>query len=256
MQQWSRLRDDGLPLSDFTRDHDPYTLRHLASLEMPEGSSCLDVGAGSGSVARWLGERVGDGGRVVAVDVDAGPLEEGLNGTRAEVRILDVAQEALPEGEFDLVHSRLMLCNMLERDDVLERLVAATKPGGTLVLADLDFTTHRPVFAEPAWNRAWPAFMGSLGSAGWDPAFGRRLVPVLEQAGLANVQAESVTRYVRGGSLTCRMTARALERAAHVSDDLTAEDIAQLRPALDDPARAFVAPEFTIAWGTRPLAAA
>ncbi len=238
-------------MSDFTDDHDPYTLRHLAAVGIAEGAACLDVGAGGGSVASWMVERVGERGRVVAVDIDEGPLREGLRGTAAEVRILDVTGDGLPEAAFDLVHSRLMLCNLRDPGAVLQRLVAAARPGGTVVLADLDFTTHRPTFPAPEWNRAWPAFLSGLDHAGWDPAFGARLPAMLDVAGLEQVQAETLRRHVRGGSRTCRMTTRALERAAHVVDDLTAEDVDELRGPLSDPDRAFVAPEFTIAWGVR-----
>jgi 2-polyprenyl-3-methyl-5-hydroxy-6-metoxy-1,4-benzoquinol methylase len=243
-------------VSDFTDDHDPYTLRHLAALGIVEGAACLDVGAGGGSVARWMLELVGARGRVVAADIDEGPLREGLRGTAAEVRVLDVTGDGLPEAAFDLVHSRLMLCNLLDPGAVLQRLVAAARPGGTVVLADLDFTTHQPTFPAAAWNRAWPAFLHGLDRAGWDPAFGARLPAMLDDAGLEQVQAETLRRRVRGGSRTCRMTTRALERAVHVVDDLTAEDVDELRGPLSDPERAFVAPEFTIAWGLRPRRAA
>jgi 2-polyprenyl-3-methyl-5-hydroxy-6-metoxy-1,4-benzoquinol methylase len=220
------------------------------------GDACLDVGAGGGSVARWLVGRVGVGGRVVAVDVDEGPLRKGLEGTAAEVWVRDVTSDDLPRGEFDLVHSRLMLCNLLDRGSVLRRLVAAARPGGSVVLADLDFTTHRPSVVTPAWSRAWPAFLRGLQQAGWEPAFGRELPVWLRDAGLEQVQAETVSRYVRGGSLTCRMTARALERAAHVVGDLSGTDVEALRGELADPERAFISPDFTIAWGRRTRAVA
>jgi hypothetical protein len=188
---------------------------------------------------------------VVAVDIDEGPLRDGLDGTAAEVWILNITSEGLPEATFDLVHSRLMLCNILDPTAVLHRLVAATRLGGMVVLADLDFTTHKPAFVEPAWDRAWPAFLHGLEQAGWDSGFGRRLLPMLEDVGLEQVQAETISRCVRGGSLTCRMTTRALERAAHVVDDLADEDVERLRGPLADPERAFFAPDFTIAWGAR-----
>ena len=246
------MRDDRLPLSDFTDDHDPYTLRHLDALGVSPGDACLDVGAGGGSVARWLAERVGIRGRVVAIDVDEAPLRKGLEGSAAEVLVRDVSTDELPDGEFDLVHSRLMLCNMPERRSVLRRLVAAARPDGHVVLADLDFTAHRPAAVTPAWSRAWPAFLRGLEQAGWEPDFGRQLRAWLRDAGVHHVQAETVSRCVRGGSLTCRMTARALERAAHVVGDLRTEDVEALRGELADPGRAFIAPDFTIAWGHRP----
>jgi len=38
---------------------DPITLRRLQSLGVREGWRCLEIGAGHGSVARWLAMQVG-----------------------------------------------------------------------------------------------------------------------------------------------------------------------------------------------------
>ena len=46
---------------------DPATTRCLIAIGVTQGWRCLDVGAGGGSVARWLAERVGPDGSVVAV---------------------------------------------------------------------------------------------------------------------------------------------------------------------------------------------
>jgi cyclopropane fatty-acyl-phospholipid synthase-like methyltransferase len=40
------------------------------------GWRCLEVGAGRGSMAVWLAQRVGPSGHVVATDVDIGYLEQ------------------------------------------------------------------------------------------------------------------------------------------------------------------------------------
>lgn len=48
---------------------DPMT-RRLSMLGIGHGLRCLEVGAGSGSVASWLSKQVGPTGRVVATDID------------------------------------------------------------------------------------------------------------------------------------------------------------------------------------------
>src|SRR6202008_3860404 len=75
------------------------------------GWRCLEVGAGRGSMAVWLAERVGPTGHVVATDVDTRYLER-LDLPNLEViehNILEDPLEALGLGSFDLVSSRLML---------------------------------------------------------------------------------------------------------------------------------------------------
>jgi predicted O-methyltransferase YrrM len=49
---------------------DPVTRGHLTRLGLSSGALCLEVGAGSGSVARWMADQVGPTGRVLAVDLD------------------------------------------------------------------------------------------------------------------------------------------------------------------------------------------
>jgi predicted O-methyltransferase YrrM len=48
---------------------DPGTVRVLGGLGVGPGWRCLEVGAGGGSVAAWLGERVRPSGRVLATDL-------------------------------------------------------------------------------------------------------------------------------------------------------------------------------------------
>ncbi len=46
---------------------DPRSIRQLAALGVTRGWTCLDVGAGGGSITRWLARRVAPDGRVVAM---------------------------------------------------------------------------------------------------------------------------------------------------------------------------------------------
>src|SRR5918998_6841824 len=56
--------------------HDPATFRRAEALGVSAGWRCLEAGAGHGSVARWLAERVGDTGSVLAADLDVSLLDE------------------------------------------------------------------------------------------------------------------------------------------------------------------------------------
>jgi len=49
---------------------DPVTRGHLNRLGLAPGARCLAVGAGSGSIARWMADQVRSSGRVLAVDLD------------------------------------------------------------------------------------------------------------------------------------------------------------------------------------------
>src|SRR5262249_59121507 len=89
------------------RTLDPLTFDHLGRIGVSEGWGCLEVGAGAGSVVRWLSARVGASGRVVAIDLDT-KLIDHLSGPTVDVRQEDLMSSDLPAG-FDLVHCRLVL---------------------------------------------------------------------------------------------------------------------------------------------------
>jgi hypothetical protein len=84
--------------------HDPGTIRRLDRLGVSRGWRCLELGAGYGSIARWLAERVGPTGSVVAADIDPRFLTNMPAGV--EVRRLDIRHDDLEVDTYDLVHCR------------------------------------------------------------------------------------------------------------------------------------------------------
>ena len=68
------------------------TVRQLEAIGVGRGWRCLEVGAGDGSIAAWLSERVGADGAVVATDLDTTVLRE-RSGPNLEVRQHDVLEQ-------------------------------------------------------------------------------------------------------------------------------------------------------------------
>lgn len=84
---------------------DATTARRLEVTGVGPGWRCLEVGAGAGSIARWLCQRVGPTAQVVAVDIDTRFLEE-LDDLNIEVRRQDVVDQPVSLG----VRPRLRPC--------------------------------------------------------------------------------------------------------------------------------------------------
>jgi SAM-dependent methyltransferase len=55
-----------------------------------------------------------------------------------EIRTHDVALEPPPGESFDLVHARLVLVHVPERERAFRNMLSALKPGGWLVIEDAD----------------------------------------------------------------------------------------------------------------------
>ena len=120
---------------------DPGTRAHLNRVGVGPGTRRLEVGAGGGSVAFWLAERVSPGGVVVATDLETEFLEATARGyARLNIFGHDIAAEELPTG-FDLVHERWLVEWLPDKRLALGRMVSALRPGGTLLIEEPDFVT-------------------------------------------------------------------------------------------------------------------
>ena len=146
---------------------DPFTASHLDKVGVGAGWHCLEVGGGAGSVARMLCERVGPDGHVLAVDLEPTLLAD-VEAPNLEVRRLDVVVDELPEAAFDLVHTRLVLVHIPQRDELIPKLVRSLRPGGVLLLEECDLT--EALAADDDVFR---------------PAFEAMYRPLVEEAGLA-----------------------------------------------------------------------
>lgn len=178
-------------LRSITSLYDPHTLAACERLGVTAGWSCLDLGAGTGSVAELLAERVGRDGRVLAVDVDVRFLEP-LAEPPLEVLRADARTEPLPAG-FDLVHARLVLEHLPEREAVLDSMIGSTRPGGWVLVEDFDWSTA--VAVDPPsqlHEKVVAALKAFFSEHGYDPHLGRRLPRLLQAHGLSEVGTDSV----------------------------------------------------------------
>jgi SAM-dependent methyltransferase len=185
------------------------------------GWRCLDVGAGRGSMAVWLAERVGPSGRVVATDIDVTYLKR-LNLPNLEVcrhNILEDPLDALGLASFDLVCSRLMLFWLPGKQErAIQRMVECLRPGGWLVDEDGDWGTIAPMDrSHPHYDRYQRTWRDGewWASRGYDPTFGRKLPVLFENCGLQNIRDEATAQVVRGGSPWARWWQETLQ-AIHV----------------------------------------
>ena len=131
--------------------YDPHTFRRLRMFGPLAGDRCLEVGAGAGSVARWLAAQVGPFGQVVATDTDPRFLADAEQ-AGVEVRRHDILAGPLEPGRYDLVHCRALLCHLADPRQAVRNLAAAVRPDGWLLIEDADYVSL--VVAEPGHPRA------------------------------------------------------------------------------------------------------
>jgi len=132
-QGWERER---ARLSGLSAGFDPVTIRLLEDLGVGPGWSCCEVGAGAGSIARWLAGRVAPHGRVMVTDLDTRFLSDLAELPGVEVRQADVMSDPFPPDAFDLIHARAVLEHLPGREQVIPALAAGLRPGGVLLVED------------------------------------------------------------------------------------------------------------------------
>jgi len=249
--QWRAARER---LGTLELCFDPLTRRHLDAVGVGAGWHCLEVGAGAGSVARMLCELVGPDGGVLAVDLEPALLAD-LSLPNLEVRRHDVVAEPLPEAAFDLIHTRAVLMHIPQRDQVLASLVRALRPGGVLLLEELDLT---PGFAPPPdglFRRTLDFVYRPVIAAGVDPAWAASLPVLLESAGLVDRGTTRELMTFTGGSPMAefhRITwLQFLETQPYSEAERMLIEMARAELAL--PGGQYVAWDMVTAWGHRPI---
>ncbi|MFI1996833.1 class I SAM-dependent methyltransferase [Actinoplanes sp. NPDC020271] len=144
--------------------HDDHTRRLIRTVGCAPDAIVLDAGAGTGSISLFVAtELLGPqaGGRVDALDVDPQHLPQH---ERIRVRAENIVTADLGDGVYDLIHARLLLMDLPERDDVLARMVRALQPGGRLIISDWDCqNSHRLLQTDnPAATRAFAVHQQAL----------------------------------------------------------------------------------------------
>jgi SAM-dependent methyltransferase len=240
---------------------DEGTIRQLEARAVGDGWHCLEVGAGGGSIAAWLCERVAPGGSVLATDLDTTVLAE-LSHPNLEIQVHNVLTDVLPDRAFDLVHLRLVLAWLNEPQRALQRLIATLKPGGWLVAEEMDFVSAVPDPRLPADSqdlvaRAVQAHNTVLAQRhGFDPFYGRRLAGDLEDAGLAEIGCEGRASIWRGGAtggFIWRLSLAQLREPIIESGLLTSAELDAFFALCDSP-RLSLQSQITMAgWGRRPM---
>ena len=238
---------------------DRHTFRYLDAIGVGDGWRCLDVGAGAGSLVRWLGKRVGPAGHVVAADIDPKFLGD-LSELNVEVRQIDITRDAVEQCHYDLVHSRFLLMHLRDPADALRRMAAALRPGGWLIAGEPDNDVAGSVDPAHALSGLFDAcyrkrveFASNAGIT--DFRFGKVLPVYVAALGLAEIANEGVVRVVRGGDPFARMwikTWQRIDEAVIANGVLSRWEVVQMRRAYEDPTFTLRAQLTQSVWGRKP----
>jgi arsenite methyltransferase len=155
------------------------------------GERILDIGCGPGFYVAELLDEIGPAGSVVGLDPSPQMLAIAARRCQAHANVAFREAEAtslqVDEGSFDAALCVQVLEYVPRVARALSEMHRALRPGGRLVLWDIDWTTL-------SWHSSDPARMGRVLQA-WDahlvhPALPRTLAPLLRAAGFDRILVE------------------------------------------------------------------
>lgn len=238
----------------------PTTRALLARAGVAPGATCLDVGCGGGDVTVELARLAGPTGRALGVDLD--DVKLGIaRSEAAQAGIGNVSFAAHdvttwePAERFDVVYARFLLTHLRDPASLLAAACRPVRPGGVVIVEDIDFRGH---FAEPdcpALTRFVELYTEVVRRRGADANIGPRLPGLLRGAGLDAVQMNLVHLAALEGGIK-ELTALTYETITEpvLADGLATADelrasIAALHAFARDPHTVLAGPRIVQAWG-------
>jgi SAM-dependent methyltransferase len=191
-QEMQRLRDQAATLAG---------LLHLDT-RYPAGAKVLEAGCGCGAQTETL-LRNNPGMRLTCIDLSATSLAQASQriralGFAADFEVADIHRLDFPDGSFDHIFLCFVLEHLGDPAGALRALRRVLKPGGTLTVIEGD---HGSTYFWPdsaSARQAISCLVELQRRAGGDALIGRRLYPLLADAGFAAPAVTPRVVYVDG----------------------------------------------------------
>ncbi len=230
---------------------DPGTRSRLDRLAIAAGMDVAEVGAGAGSIALELAKRVGPSGSVHATDLAPSRIRHDPDGVVA-AHAQDIRTTPLPAERFDFVHARLLVEHVgLE---AIPNLVAGLRPGGTLLVEDLDCGSRGWHPEDPDGFAVGEGLLEVMSGNGYDRFCGRKLPSALEAAGLSGVDADGQVQVIRSGTPQAeffRLSIVALREQIVATGKVAAERVDAYVERMRRPGMTMLSAIMVGCWGTR-----
>jgi SAM-dependent methyltransferase len=146
----------------------------------------LDVGCGPGEIANAVAD-ANPNLRLTGVDASAARIAEALAHDRVELINGDACDLPLEDESFDVVYCRFLLEYLPDKEQAVAELVRVTKPGGFILLQDLDGQLVWNYPLSPERETIIDQSLTALAKTGFDPMVGRKLFHLLGQTDMHDV---------------------------------------------------------------------
>jgi ubiquinone/menaquinone biosynthesis C-methylase UbiE len=178
---------------------DKYLAHHLRP-----GAKVLSVGCGPGVIlhAACASQSSIQG---TGIDVSDERVQQATHkySSHPDLRFVSGDAHAMPfpSDSFDLVYSRMLFEYLADKERAAAELVRVCRPGGTVLIQDLDGQLLWNYPEDPALQRGIEAVMAGLAGTGFDPFVGRKLFTLAHRAGLADIQVQVECYHLIAGKI-------------------------------------------------------
>ena len=183
--------------------------QHVAQLLDRTAGDVLDVGCGPGVLAAEAARRLNDDRQVTGVDLhadrfassSAGMMGSGRLPANLTLRVGKAEDLPFEDGTFGLAWCRFLLEYLPDKPRALAEMVRVLRPGGRLLLQDLDgqLLWHDP--PDPELEATLSRVMPALARGGFDPFVGRKLRGLALAAGLEVERVEVAPYHLYAGRI-------------------------------------------------------
>jgi ubiquinone/menaquinone biosynthesis C-methylase UbiE len=200
---------------------DKYIVHHLTP-----GAHVLSVGCGPAVDLREI-ILVDPSIRATGIDISPKRIESAIRRNVPSARMKLICGDAhameFPSNGFDVVYSRMLFQYLADKERAMSELVRVCRPGGTVLVQDLDgqLLWHYP--EDAAMQQATARVLSALAATGFDPFVGRKLFRLMQLAGLENVNVQVECYHLVAGEADSRILEQwklkleiALPQIAHV----------------------------------------
>jgi ubiquinone/menaquinone biosynthesis C-methylase UbiE len=167
----------------------------LTRFGLRDGMALLELGSGPGFVTEQLLHLIPNS-TITCLEIDSMLVErakaylKSSGGDRLRFVNASIMDTGLPDNQFDFAYARFLFQHLPDPTGAAREVLRVLKPGGMLVISDVDdtLTVFEPRL--PEFELALARFAKAQAAQGGDRFVGRKLPRILERAGFRNPQLE------------------------------------------------------------------
>jgi ubiquinone/menaquinone biosynthesis C-methylase UbiE len=239
------------------------TLKLLLEKGLSAGMNVLDAGCGGGNVSLMMAELVGPAGKITGIDLDAEILALAER-DRVEQRVenLQYVHRGIYDAgflkEFDFVYARFLLSHLNDPLKAVAQMRVAARPGGKVVVEDLQFSGHFSWPENAAFKRYLELYTRTVEQKGGNAELGPQIPGIFRDAGLQDVGFDIIQPAFEDGPgkqmgyITLEKIKQAVINAG-VADEQEVDKILRELDAFTKDERTMISmPRIFRVWGTVP----